>query len=87
MSDTMMQDDESIPSFIQTLEGMTFIELKNLLAVLLAEVDKLRGDEIPDIDRMAVLSTKANAVINAMEGYLNKIGALVQEQQVVPEGS
>lgn len=62
------------------LSNLSFVERRNLLATHLGELDKIRGEEIPDIDRMAEVSTQAHAVVVSMEGYLDKIEALMQAQ-------
>lgn len=62
------------------LSNMSFVERRNLLASQLSELDELRREEIPDIDRMAEVSQQANAVVVSMEGYLDKIEALMQTQ-------
>lgn len=72
MSDEVMQD---------TAPRTTFLQMKESLERQLKELEQLRGEEIPDIDRMFIVSKEASENVNNMEDYLTNIENLMRAQR------
>lgn len=71
-------DSEKLQNMLST---MSFVDKRARLDALRAELEKIRSEEIPDIDRMLEVTQEVNLVHQSMVEDLGRIENLIQAQQ------
>lgn len=63
------------------LSTMSFVDKRTRLDALRAELETIRSEEIPDIDRMLKVTEEVHLVQQSMVEDLGRIESLIQAQQ------